>query len=46
MTDGSSWLADFDADLQAALEAADSSEKNHHIRAALQKVTVQRGDGE
>jgi len=46
MTEGSSWLADADADPQTVLEAAGSSEKNYHIRAALQKVTVQRGDEE
>jgi len=44
MTDDSSWLTEVEADLQAALDAEDPSEKNYHVRAALQQVTVQRRD--
>lgn len=46
MTDDSSWLTEVKADLQAALDAEDPSEKNYHIRAALQQMTVQQPDDE
>jgi hypothetical protein len=42
VSDYSSWLSGADAELQAALDAADPSEKNYHIREALQKVTVKK----